>query len=187
MSGLKSEQLQGIIQILIEYLSTSVESTRDVVRWLKIILRTNIDTISALPSIKTSLNTLLPVLKKKEALLPVVCRMKGKLEVLIQARSRKREMDRDRNELEVMKPLIEITAGCVCITVGGLAHNGDDEVDNELDPEEVEEGDGEIDDQLEDELLDEEDDEKLYQEAYENEGLDEEEVDEGEGDEEEEY
>jgi hypothetical protein len=108
---MQADQLQSLVQILAEQLASSVENTRHAVRWLRVVLRANIDKLATLTSVHSTLRSLLPYLKKKEQLLPVVCRMKGKLDVLIEARRRRKLVEKEKNELDVMKPLIEISGG----------------------------------------------------------------------------
>lgn len=108
---MQPDQLQALVQVLAEQLASSVENTRHAVRWLRVLLRANIDRVAALASVHGTLRALLPYLRKKEQLLPVVCRMKGKLDVLIDTRQRHRQLEKEKRELDVMKPLIEITGG----------------------------------------------------------------------------
>ena len=108
---MQADQLQALVQILADQLAASVENTRHAVRWLRVVLRANVDRVASLGSLHDTLRALLPYLRKKEQLLPVVCRMKGKLDVLIDARHRRKLVEKEMHDLDVMKPLIEISGG----------------------------------------------------------------------------
>ena len=108
---MQADQLQALVQVLAELLASSVQNSRHAVRWLRVLLRANADRVASLAALHGTLRALLPTLRKKEQLLPVVCRMKGKLDVLIDARQRRKQLEQEKRELDVMKPLIEITGG----------------------------------------------------------------------------
>ena len=85
--------------------------TKNSVRWLKQVLKLNLQTIVALPDVLETLRHSLAFIRKKEQLLPTVCKIKGKLDLAIQTRRIKREVHKEQIGLESMKPLLVFNGG----------------------------------------------------------------------------
>lgn len=139
--------------------------SRHSVRWLKLTLKGNMNTIVSLPEALGTLRGCQSFIKKKEEMLPTVMKMKGKLELALAMRQKKRDVERDALDIENMKPLVTIRGGEI---VTEKPNNLEEEEESVGAQEMLEEDD--LDDELDDEL---DEDEKLYQEAYENEELEE--------------
>lgn len=118
--------------------------------------------VMSLPDTLGTLRGCQGFIRKKEEMLPTVMRMKGKIELALAIRRQKRDSDKDALDIESMKPLVTISGGDRLV-------DGDGDAERDEEGEEASLEDEGIDDELDDEL---DDDERLYQEAYENEELD---------------
>jgi hypothetical protein len=148
--------------MLIDKLTSEPGQSRQAVRWLRQTLKQNVATVHALPETLGALRGIQAFILKKEQMLSTVVRMKGKIAFALQMRSNKREAQKEALDLASMKPLLKIN--------GGQIEEARAEPVLGVEAEEEAAEEAELDDDLDDE---DDDDEKLYQEAYENEEIDE--------------
>jgi Dip2/Utp12 Family len=163
VADLPANALEQFVHTLVDKMTNDPNNSKHAVRWLKLTVKMNMAVLMSLPDALGALRGCQAFIRKKETMLPTVMRMKGKIELALTIRRQKRDMHKEALDIEGMKPLVTIRGGEIVQPQDGEAEDDNDDLDDEL-------ADDGIDDELDDEL---DDDEKLYQEAYENEELDE--------------
>ena len=122
--------------------------------------------IVAVPSLVQSLRSTQTSVGKRGSMLPTLFAMKGKLSVCLETRKARRTARGEHAELSLMQPLIHIQGG---LTQTGQKEGAEGEEQEEASDEDNDMG-------IDDELGDEDDEEeRLYKDAFENEGIDDEE------------
>lgn len=111
VKGMPAESLQNFIAVLADRMTNNPNSTKSAVRWLKIVLKHNMQAIVSMPEAMNTLRHTLTFIRKKEQLIPTVCKIRGKLDLAIQRRKQQREVHKEQISLEGMKPLLVFNGG----------------------------------------------------------------------------
>ena len=162
-----ADSLKAVVDMLVDKLTNDPSASRYAVRWLKQVLKHNIEAVVAIPDVVATLRNAQTSVGKRGSMLPVLSSMRGKLAMCIDTRRQRKAAQGEHADLALMKPLIHIQGGK---QVEQQAKPDEPDMDEEDEAEEDGLG-------IDDELEEDDEEERIYKDAFENEGIDDEEDD----------
>ena len=110
-----SEKLRLLVEMLKKRLENRVEKSRQVLRWLKVVVESNLAAATSDEEVRSALREVQQQLQRKAQLMGQVLRMKKKLACVVQRRRLQEDAAAKGAQTRSLKPLLLVEGGTRCL------------------------------------------------------------------------